>query len=245
MICGWISNGMVALFTAGIVLAAEPPAAEGKTNKWESSIAAGLTLTRGNSDTLLGNLNYSGIKKWDQNEVRVGLDGSYGENNDVVNNQAVRAFGQYNRLFTERFYGYIRAEGLHDDIAAIDYRFTLGPGVGYYFIKNPKTTLSGEVGPAVVFERQGGRQHSYMTLRFAERLEHRLNDRARLWEAIEFLPQVDDFNNYVVNGEIGVEADLTKTFALRAFVLDTYDNEPAPGRKKNDLKLVTSLVYKF
>jgi hypothetical protein len=26
---------------------------------------------------------------------------------------------------------------------------------------------------------------------------------------------------------------------------DTFDNEPAPGREKNDLKLMTGVEYKF
>jgi hypothetical protein len=32
---------------------------------------------------------------------------------------------------------------------------------------------------------------------------------------------------------------------LRAVLQDTYDNEPALGRKHNDIKLITSIVYKF
>jgi hypothetical protein len=32
---------------------------------------------------------------------------------------------------------------------------------------------------------------------------------------------------------------------MRAVLQDIYDNEPAKGRKNNDLKLITSLVYKF
>src|SRR5437762_622420 len=100
-----------AIFAKFGTIAAEPPAPEGKTNQWESSIAAGVTLTRGNSDTVLATLNYIASKKWKENEIRLGADGSYGENDSVVNNQSARAFGQYNRLFTERFYGYFRVEG--------------------------------------------------------------------------------------------------------------------------------------
>ena len=62
-----------------------------------------------------------------------------------------RGFAQYNRLFTERVFGYLRLDGLHDAIADIEYRFTFSPGVGYYFIKNAQTTLSGEAGS--VFHR--------------------------------------------------------------------------------------------
>ena len=56
-------------------------------------------------------------------------------------------FGQYNRLFSERAYGYFRVDGLHDGVADIDYRLTVGPGVGYYLIKATNTTFRGEFGP--------------------------------------------------------------------------------------------------
>ena len=50
------------------------------------------------------------------------------------------AFGQYNHLFTERFFGYFRTDALHDEIADLQYRVTLSPGVGYYFVKQTNTT---------------------------------------------------------------------------------------------------------
>ena len=212
---------------------------------WDTSAALGLTVTRGNSDTLLFTGNILTGKKWDQNELAFGADATYGENNSVKNAESLRGFGQYNRLFTERLYGYMRVEGLHDSIADIEYRLTLSPGVGYYFIKNETTRLSGEVGPGFIYEKQGENSRGYVTLRLAERFDHKLNDRAKIWQSVEILPQVDNFSNYIVNAELGVETSLTKKLSLRTYVQDTYDNEPAPGREKNDLKLVAALAYKF
>ena len=88
-------------------------------------------------------------------------------------------------------------------------------------------------------------EKTYFTARVAEKFDYKLNDRARIWEMVEFLPQVDNLDNYIINGEVGVEASITKKTALRAVLQDTYDNQPAPGRKKNDLKLVSSVVMKF
>jgi putative salt-induced outer membrane protein YdiY len=136
-------------------------------------------------------------------------------------------------------------DGLHDAVADFKYRVTLSPGAGYYFIKETNTTLSGEVGPGVIFERLGTNDHTYMTLRLAEKFEHKFSDRVRLWQSLEFLPQVDKFNNWILNAEVGVETKMSAKLGLRVFALDTYDNQPAPGRKKNDLKLVTALAYHF
>jgi putative salt-induced outer membrane protein len=235
-----------------ISIRADGPVPEAqKTPQWESSASAGVTLTRGNSDTLLAALAATTGKKWKDNELSFGADGTYGSSkvNGVNSTTAnsIHGYGQYNRLFSERFYGYFRVDGLHDDIARIRYRFTVSPGAGYYFIKTKRADLSGEVGPGFIAQKLGDTTHDFFTLRLAEKGHLALSDRARLWESAEFLPEVDHFKNYIINFEIGIEADLTadKKFTLRAFLQDTYNNEPATGRKKNDAKLVTALAYKF
>jgi len=222
------------------------PATTPSSPPWDISASAGLTLTRGNSKTLLGTANLNGVKKWDQNELSLGADGVYGENNGTKNAESAHAFAQYNRLFSDRFFGYLRVDGLHDAIAAVDYRINVGPGVGYYFIKETATTLRGEFGPGYLYEKQkDGTSHSYMTLRLAERLDHKLNDHVKIWESVEILPQVNKFSNYLLNAEIGVESAMTKHLALQTYIQDTYHSEPAAGRVKNDIKLVAGVKYKF
>ena len=154
-------------------------------------------------------------------------------------------FAQYNRLFTEKFYGYARLDGLHGAVADVDYRFTFGPGAGYYFIKNETTSFSAEVGPSFIVEKVGGQTDEYLALRIGEKFEHKFSERARIWQMAEILPQVDDWENFIVNAEIGAEASLTERLSLRAYVQDTYDNQPAEGRENNDVKLVSALGYKF
>ncbi len=217
------------------------------TNKpaWESSISAGLSLTRGNSDTLLATAAFKTRKKTEENEFAFGVDGSYGENDSVKNIESLHGVGQYNHLFSKRFYGFFNLEALHDGIAGLQYRLTLSPGAGYYFVKTTNTTFAGELGPGLIFQRLGGVDTTYAPLRLAERLEHKYGDGARVWERAEFLPQVNKLENFLVNAEVGAEAPLTKTFSLRVTLQDNFVNQPAPGHKDNDLKLISSLVYKF
>jgi putative salt-induced outer membrane protein YdiY len=220
---------------------------------WKGSAAVGVTLTRGNSDTLLATASAVAGKKWAHDELSFGADGTYGETKDqttgenTVNANSIHGFAQYNRLFTERFFGYARTEALHDEVADVRYRVSLSPGAGYYFIKETNIDLCAEVGPGYVWERLGTNDSSFATLRLGEKFHYTLNDHVRLWQTAECSPQVDKFENYVINAEIGIEADLTKKkdLTLRAFLQDAYSSEPAAGRKKNDAKLVTAIAYKF
>jgi putative salt-induced outer membrane protein YdiY len=231
---------------------AVPPPAPPKV-PWKGSAAVGVTLTRGNSDTLLATASAVAGKKWAHDELILGADGTYGETKDqttgenTVNANSIHGFVQYNRLFTDRFYGFARTEALHDEVADVRYRVALSPGAGYYFIKETNIDLCAEVGPGYVWERLGTNDSSFATLRLGEKFHYTLNDHVRLWQTAECSPQVDKFNNYVINAEIGIEADLTKKkdLTLRAFLQDTYNNEPAAGREKNDARLVTAIAYKF
>jgi putative salt-induced outer membrane protein YdiY len=239
----------VNLALAGLLIGATtalPQALEGPDDvSWERSIAVGVTLNKGNSDTLLATANARAERIQGPNELRLGFDATYGEADKEKNAESYRAFGQYDRLFTERLFGYLRVEGFRDTIADVKYRLTVGPGAGYHFIKTDHMQLTGEVGPSFIHERLGTETSSYIALRLAERFEYQINERARLWQSLEFLPQVDDFNNFLLRGEIGVEVDMTERLSLRTYVQNFYDNQPAPGRKKNDVKLVSALAYRF
>lgn len=214
--------------------------------KWVSSASLGLTLTRGNSDTTLLTTKLLTDRKDSINELMFGADGAYGENDGSENAEILHGFGQWNHLFTDKFYGYLRVEGLHDGIADIRYRAIIGPGAGYYLLKETNTSLAVEAGGSMVFERLGDTDNSYETVRFAERFEHKFASHgARVWQKIEFMPQVDDFNNYIVNAEVGIEASIAKDLSLQTYLDESYDSQPAPGRDKNDIKLVSAIAYKF
>lgn len=242
---------LIAVSAALAVVSAHADEPAIPASHWQSSASLGLTLTRGNSDTLLAALGASTSKKWQDNELTLGADATYGKSK--VNGQSsttadsVHGFAQYNRLFNQRLYGYFKLDGLHDEVADVKYRVTLAPGLGYYFIKEKTTEFSVEAGPGYVIEKLGNNRDSYATLRLGEKFKHELSEHSRIWQSAEILPQVDDFNNYIINAEIGIEADLTKDkrMTLRAYLQDTYNNVPAPGREKNDAKLVAAIGYKF
>jgi putative salt-induced outer membrane protein YdiY len=210
-------------------------------------------MTRGNSELTLATASADTDGKWDQNELLFSANGAYGRSKGQGQAETTstadlaRGVAQYNRLFGDRCYTFGRVEGRHDGIANLAYRVSLGAGAGYFFIKNTNTDLSAEVGPGYVFQKQGNDATSYTSVRFGERFNQALSDRARLWQSLEYSPQVDDFNNFVANGVIGLEADLTrdKKLALRSFVTDSFNNQPVPGFNRNDLTWVTAIAYKF
>jgi putative salt-induced outer membrane protein YdiY len=249
-----VTNDQTIVTTTTVVTSAPAhPVVPPPVYPWKSSIALGVTIARGNTDTTLASISAGTEKKWPNNGLAFGADGLYGETknpgqqNFTESAEVLHGFGQWNRSITDGLYGYMRIDGFHDGIADIKYRITLAPGLGYYFISNKVADLSAEIGPGYIYEQLGGDTERFATLRMAEKFHYNISAHAKAWETLEFLPQVDNFNNYIVNAEIGIEAALNKSsnLSLRSVLDDTYVNVPAAARLKNDLKLITSLVYKF
>ena len=249
----WL-NISISAFLTNTALAQDAKPTEPPKKLWESVASLDLTLTRGNSRSFLGTLTLNTQRKWASDELLFGGAAGYGNSTTKTSTGGevttetqdyLKGFGQFNHLFTDRLYAGLRVEGLHDNVADINYRFTVSPLAGYYFIKHTNTFLSGEVGPSLVTQELGHKSETYLGLRVGERFEHKFDGGARIWETLEWIPQVDDFANWILNAELGVSAPVTKSLDVRLVVQDNYNNRPARDRLKNDLKLLAGIGYRF
>jgi putative salt-induced outer membrane protein YdiY len=224
------------------------PVTAAPTNKfWTGNVALGLTLTRGNSRTLLASASAHAVALWDHKNNELILDGNagYGTQDGSETTETADASSQYNHTLTPRFFAGLKLDLFHDGIADIHYRVTVAPLIGYYALKTTNTLLGLEFGPGYIDTRQDDESESYAILRFGERYEYKFSKTARVWETVEIMPQVNEFDNYLVNFELGAESTLTKSITLRAVIQDYYNNIPATGRERNDLRLVTGVGFKF
>ena len=240
---------------AAVILHAAPLAEQEKQKKedWNSSLNAGLNLTRGNSKTLL--VNGAALAEYNKGEniFRLDIQGNYGENvvnknstneTEQANVQNARGIAEYQRLFSERDYGYANASLSHDRIAGIDYRGIAGPGVGRYFFKSDPLKLSTAIGVAYVSQRLIGDIENTINLRVAQRFEMKLLATSKVWESIECLVAVDDSNNNLVNFEIGAESAISSRLNLRVVLQDQYNSRPVAGKKSNNVQLIAGVGYK-
>ena len=252
----WTAGTLFAVASVGIASAQAPaPPPPPPEEGWKTSAAAGVTLTRGNSENFLATFGLDANRKWTRDEILFGASAGYGKttvksdtepDEETTTDAFVKGSGSYNHLFTERFYGGLRLDALHDDVSDVKYRFTFAPVVGYYFIKEKKVTLSGDIGPAWVHEKVGDHNaRGYLGLRAGERFEYKFDGGARIWQSADITPEVQDWENYVFNFEVGVDAPLTKALSARLVASNTYDSQPDEGREKNDFKLTAGIAYKF
>lgn len=230
--------------------AGKPPA---RKEGWETSVNAGLNLTRGNSKTLLINGGVLSEYKKQSDELRLELQGSYGENSvtaadgssdEKTNVQNAKGAAEYRRLLDERNYAYANGSLVHDYMAGIDYRLILGPGLGHYLLKSQAQSLGVEAGLAYVRQRLSGKVNNTVNLRLAQNYELKLSNGSKMWETVELLPALNDFNNFFVNFEVGAEAAMTESLSLRVVLQDQFNNRPDADKEKNNLQLIAGFSYK-
>jgi len=229
-----------------VLMAAGTFVLAGEKDGFKTTIAVGVTLTDGNSETLQANASLlTEGEKEGLGSVRAGIEANYGEaktdGNDETTVENGRAFANTRKTLTENTFVSLDGSVLYDDIALIDYRVALGPALGAYLIKNDRTALSLEVGAVYVWEEVDGIDNDYTACRVAERCEHALSETARIWQSVEYIPEAGDAGNYLVNAEAGIEAALNASINLRVVLQDKYDNEPALGLEENDLSLIAGI----
>ena len=252
-----------------LAMAVSASAAEKKTEEaaapndgWTTALNAGLTMTDGNSETMAANvgLTTEGVKDG-LGSVIAGADFNYGESTvsstatDPATGESVvteteettvenaKAFVNVKKTLSAKTFAYLDGSVLYDDVALIDYRATLGPGLGFYLVKNDKRQLSLEAGPSYVWEKVDGASNDYLALRFAERYSCQATKTAKLVQSLEYLPEAEDFDNYLLTAEVGVEAAMNDHLSLRIVLQDKYDSTPAPGAERNDLSLIAGLGF--
>ena len=210
---------------------------------WKLTGAASLGYASGNSDNTSHSLQLSAEYAKDKNEVFLDADLLYSESNGDTSTDSFRIQGQYNRQVTERFFHGINGSYFTDRVADLDYRTEIGLSLGYNLIKNDDTSLSLEIGPGMAWEEQGGKSHDLVINRFAQRFEHQLKKRAKIWQSIAFTPKFDDFNDYNLIAEAGIDTTISEHWALRSSIRYQYDSTPAAGRQSDDTTLLMGLSY--
>lgn len=112
-------------------------------------------------------------------------------------------------------------------------------------MKDDAATLSVDLALAFITEKVGGETNDDWALRVGQRYDQQLSATAKVWQTLEYLPLIDDFNDYLLNAEIGIEAAVNSDLSLRLVVKNAYDSTPAADREKSDTTVIGALAYKL
>lgn len=218
-------------------------AADAEESPWEFTGASGLSYADGNSETLAYSLQFLGSYIHDGKEAYIGADLFYSEDAGVEATDSLKIFGQSNYDLTERFYLGAYGSYFRDSVADIDYRIDSSVLLGYRAIDRDDMKLSFEAGPGYTWQDRGGMTSDFAILRVAEKFEYHFNDVTKFWQSLGLTPSVEDFSEYLLDFEMGIETRITDQWSLRTFLKHRIDSEPAAGKGRSDTSIMLGVAY--
>jgi putative salt-induced outer membrane protein len=215
---------------------------------WAGSIGAGLAITSGNSDTLNINVSFDLTSNPKARNV-FKAEGLYlrGETDSelAVDRTALKLRDEYNinkRTFVFGQFGYLR-----DTFKGIQYLVSPTVGMGYKLVDQPKATFTVDGGLGFSWEKNPYRDVRVEgAVTAGENFVYKFSETASFTEGFGALWVMDDFGDALYTFKTGITAGITQKSQLKVELIDTYKTRPPEGvADKNDIALVTAIVYKF
>ena len=226
-----------------------PPAPRPATPAWIASAGFGFAITSGNANTSTLNLAFDvssrpkvpNVFKADLLYLR-GKEG--GELS--LNRLSTRARDEYTRA-GGKTYTFGQIEGLRDTFKDIEYLVAPSIGLGHKVRDTPGLMLFLDVGLGFKVEKNMDRAvQASGAATASQRFVRKLSDHAAVTQSLAALWTIDRFDDALYTLKLGVTADLTRRAQIKLEVMDLYKTRPpAVTVEKNDVSLVTSVVYKF
>lgn len=218
---------------------------------WEKEISLGFNAARGNTETteLTGSALLS-RRHIGENEITFKGNIFYSESDKEMDSRKWYALARYALNFSpsRKWYSFYRIEVDHDRFANINYRTLPAAGLGYWVLDMDDTELVVELGSGLEYTNYRHHRKSSYEAVLAPRLafKKRLFRKVLLAGSFDIYPEMSSLGEYRFRAETTLTTELTEKLALRLSLIDEYKSQPEEeGVKKNDLRLISSIVYSF
>jgi putative salt-induced outer membrane protein YdiY len=216
------------------------------TDFWGGFVDAGLSTTRGNSDTLSFVLAAKAIRAAPSDKITVYMNSIYSKNNIAgVSTTAAHAItgglrGDLNvnpKLFA---FGFTDFD--FDQFQMLNLRNVLGGGAGYHAVKTKRTVfdLSGGGAYDQAYYSTGAAIRSGEIV-VGESFSYQISSRSSFSEQLQFFPNLSYTGQYRGTFDSSITTRLSNWLNWQVTFQDRYVSNPIPGIKDNDLLLSTGI----
>jgi putative salt-induced outer membrane protein len=216
---------------------------------WSGKAGLGYGKSSGNTKTEELNGRFAANRKQDNREVNLKADAAYASRDKRMNTQKWYVMGQYAHNFgaMDRWNAFTKLEVDHDRFADIDARLIPLVGLGYGWRKEEAWTLMVDIGVGAEGTRYRSSRESTIQAVVAPHLlaERLFFGKLKLSEDATLYPALKDTGEFRLRSETAVEYPFSEVLAGRLSFIDEYNSNPASGTKKSDVRVVSSLVWKF
>jgi putative salt-induced outer membrane protein len=233
-----------------------PPKTDGQ---WRGVGGAALSVTSGNSSNTNFLLNSDVVRATDTDKISLGAGANYGRAKNKEGDKATvshkwNMFGQYDYNLTPEFYTFGKLGFEGDKLAQLSLRATIVGGVGYKLINTAENALSVFAGVGYVSDKYSedktvkdktSNRFSRASLYLGEESSHILSPTVSAKQRLELYPGLSGDKAFLLKFTAGLNVAMSSSLSLNVGVIDSYNNKPPVGNKKNDVGVFTGLNVKF
>ena len=230
--------------------------------KWHGSVTLAYNATRGNATENAATVLADVRRRWDSDRFTANFGYYYadsaksGEDTQKTTDKWL-VEAQHDHFWWPKVYHYENVKWDRDMIQQLRARYRVGVGGGYQWLENRAFAATGkwsfnqELGLNWVREdyedSDDEKKDGYCALRYA----HHLNwspvwiDRVSVFHNAEILPDVGEWEKYLVKADAGFAAPLVYDWTLNVKVEWEFDSQPANDRKSSDIRYIVGLGYQW
>ena len=229
---------------------------------WHGSFNVGFMAARGNTHENTANVMANLNRRWEKDRLNVDFGFYYGETgpNSEEKQKTTDRWefeAKHDHFWWEKIYSYEDARFDRDMMQLLESRFRLGLGLGYQWLENRvfestgKWNFNQELGVNWVREEfkddDDPKKGGFCALRYAHHFGYvpKWAEGVELFHNLEYLPEVDDWNKFLMKADVGFSTKIIMNFDLLAKIEWDYNSQPSDDRKKSDLRYVIGLGYKW
>lgn len=185
--------------------------------------------------------------QWPKNKITLSGSYSYGESDEIVDDENWNALLRFDHDLSSRldlfFADYIES----DRFKGFWTRNNIDAGLQYKLVQKEKFKAVVEAGFRYTRENfvQDEPDNHEQKLRFYGETSYEFNKGMNFKYWLEYIPSLENSDNYIVNMEPSLLMLINKTLSLKTGVKWEYENEPVDARDQHDYKTTISLIAKF
>ena len=227
---------------SGSLLGAIPSKGEQDSETWHGKGDVGLTLATGNAESFRATAGLEVSRDLGNWEARGRASFLYGQDDGASSSERLESSFQLNHRQGNRLYTGITGEFLHDPLAGIDWRVGVTPLLGWRAVEAERLKLHLEIGPGYTWEDRDGGVRGFSSARLHERLSFQVAEGVQVFQSLTALLEAENFDNYTLTAEAGIESKLGGKWSLRVVGKAVYYGE-SQALEDEDLLLTAGFGY--
>jgi putative salt-induced outer membrane protein YdiY len=217
---------------------------------WSGFVSLGFASASGNAQTTTINTSAAASRAAGKNKMGIYFNQVYATQSttEPTGATASRISGGYriDRDVSKRMFVFGATDFDYDRFLLLDLRTVFGGGLGVHVWKGSNGFL--DLGGGGVFNREKfstGRIRKSGELLITQELGYTLLNKVKLFERLQFYPNLSETGEYRLNFDTGASVPILKFLEWNFGVNNRYLSNPVAGRKTNDILLTTGLRVSF